>query len=182
MRWPTRARESRAQVRDDKVHAREVGLQAPTLPVRRCGPPCQGIDQGRGRRVRQAGRVLPRSASGPICHDARQMPWIGLLVAAWLVMFLVGGVIASRAIADVSPLTTGAWVVVVLAAGLLASAATTALAAARWRQDARRGVATEPASAVRRGLRLGNGYVMLAAAFVVAAVLLVLIYRLVHTV
>lgn len=110
------------------------------------------------------------------------MPWIGLLVAAWLVMFLVGGVIASRAIADVSPLTTGAWVVVVLAAGLLASAATTALAAARWRQDARRGVATEPASAVRRELRLGNGYVMLAAAFVVAAVLLVLIYRLVHTV
>jgi hypothetical protein len=109
------------------------------------------------------------------------MPWIGLLVAAWLVVFLIGGVIASWAIAGVSPLTTGAWVVVALAAGLLACAATMALAAGRWRQDARRGAATVPASAVRRELRLGNGYVMLAAACAVAAVLLVLVFRLVYT-
>lgn len=109
------------------------------------------------------------------------MPWIGVLVAAWLVVFVAGGVVSRWAIAGVAPLTTGAWVIVVLAAGLLASAATMALAAGRWRQEARRAAATLPAATVRGEQRLGSGYAMLAVAFVVAAVLLVLVYRLFYT-
>lgn len=112
------------------------------------------------------------------------MPWIGVLVAAWLVVFLVGGLLARWAMGGVAPLTIGAWVLVVMAAGFLATAATTALAGGRWRQDATRDDArpSVPAATVRRERQLGNGYVMLSGACVVVAVLIVLVYRLVYTV
>lgn len=112
------------------------------------------------------------------------MPWIGVLVAAWLVVFFVGGLGARWAIAGVAPLTTTAWVIVILAAGFLASAATMALAGGRRRQDAVRADAqpSVPASTARRTRQLGNGYVILSGACIVVAVLMVLVYRLVYTV
>lgn len=114
----------------------------------------------------------------------RGMPWIGVLVTAWLVAFLVGGLVARWAVGGVAPLTTTAWVVVVLAAGFLATATTTALAGGRWRQDAARDDARADVSSrtVRRERQLGNGYVMLSGACLVIGVLIVLVYRLAYTV
>lgn len=107
-----------------------------------------------------------------------------MLVGAWLVAFLVGGMLARWAVAGVAPLTTSAWIVVSIAAGFVASAATMALAGGRRRQDAEREDArpSVPASTARRTRQLGNGYVMLSGACLVIAVLMVLVYRLVHTV
>lgn len=112
------------------------------------------------------------------------MPWMGVLVAAWLVAFLLGGLVARWAVGGVAPLTTTAWVVVVIAAGFLATAGTTALAGGRWRQDAARDDARPavPARTVRRERQLGNGYVMLSGACLVIGVLIVLVYRLAHSV
>ena len=112
------------------------------------------------------------------------MPWLGLLVAAWLVVFFVAGLVARWAIAGGVPLTTAGWVVVLLAAALLASASTMGLAAGRWRQHARQtaGTATVPVSTLRSELRLGNGYLMLAAGCALFAVLLVLLYRIAYTI
>jgi hypothetical protein len=111
------------------------------------------------------------------------MPWIGVLVAAWLVVFFAGGVLARWVMGGVAPLTTGAWTLVVIAGGLLATAATTALAAGRWRQEAARdrARAAVPTTAVRRERQMGNGYLLLSAACVVIAVLIILVYRLVYT-
>jgi hypothetical protein len=117
-----------------------------------------------------------------LCHDARDMPWIAVLVATWLLVFLLGGVTARWILSGISPPTVVGWMVVMVAAALLASAATMGLAAGRWRQDARSHKAAMPRSVVTRELRLGNGYVLLAATFAVAAALLVLVYRLVYTV
>jgi len=114
----------------------------------------------------------------------RGMPWIGVLVGAWLVAFFVGGLAARWAIGGVAPLTTTAWVLVVVAAAFVGTAATTALAAGRWRQDAARDVAkpTVSTKTVRRERQLGTGYLLLSGACLVIAVLIVLVYRLVYTV
>jgi len=110
------------------------------------------------------------------------MPRIALLSTTWLVVFLVAGLLTLWMVGGAAPLPTIAWAVVLAAAALLASATTMMLAAGRWRRAAATDRATAPTPASRRELRLGNGYLILAAALAVVAVMLVLVYRLAYTV